>query len=78
MLDKDQNEIDLKQSFEDDDDMGLTPVDASFDEEYVNDSEGADGYGIDEGADDFSDYFGDEDDADFEEEEIDFDSLAEE
>ena len=35
VLDKDNEEIDLRQSFDDDDDVGLTPGDQVFDEENV-------------------------------------------
>ena len=45
VLDKDNQEIDLKQTFDDDDDMGLHPlIDES---EYVEDAE-FDGYSVDD------------------------------
>ncbi|MFR2344844.1 MAG: DNA-directed RNA polymerase subunit beta, partial [Acutalibacteraceae bacterium] len=39
VLDKNDEEIDLRQSFDDDDDIGLTPSDPVFDEETVEDGE---------------------------------------
>ncbi|SCH49827.1 DNA-directed RNA polymerase subunit beta [uncultured Ruminococcus sp.] len=42
VLDKDENEIDLKQNFDDDDDMGFTPSDDLFAEQNVADD--LDGY----------------------------------
>ncbi len=47
VLDKNNDEIDLRQDFDDDDDMGLTPVDDSFDEKYVNEDGDMEGYNID-------------------------------
>ena len=70
VLDKNNEEIDLRQSFDDDDDIGLTPSDPVFDEETVADGE-LDGYSIeneDGEADDFfssdDDFDGDDDDDD--------------
>ena len=70
VLDKNNEEIDLRQSFDDDDDIGLTPSDPVFDEETVADGE-LDGYTIeneDGEADDFfssdDDFDGDDDDDD--------------
>ncbi len=70
VLDKNDEEIDLRQSFDDDDDIGLTPSDPVFDEETVADGE-LDGYTIeneDGEADDFfssdDDFDGDDDDDD--------------
>ena len=47
VLDKNNDEIYLRQDFDDDDDMGLTPVDDSFDEKYVNEDGDMEGYNID-------------------------------
>ena len=61
VLDKNNNEIDLRQSFDDDDDMGLTPVAPLFEEENVADN--LDGYSVENPDED--DLFGsdyDEDD----------------
>ncbi len=70
VLDKNNEEIDLRQSFDDDDDIGLTPSDPVFDEETVADGE-LDGYSVeneDGEADDFfssdDDFDGDDDDDD--------------
>ena len=70
VLDKNNEEIDLRQSFDDDDDIGLTPSDPVFDEETVSDGE-LDGYSIeneDGEEDDFfssdNDFGGDDDDDD--------------
>ena len=70
VLDKNNEEIDLRQSFDDDDDIGLTPSDPVFDEETVSDGE-LDGYSVeneDGEADDFfssdDDFDGDDDDDD--------------
>ena len=70
VLDKNDEEIDLRQSFDDDDDIGLTPSDPVFDEETVADGE-LDGYSVeneDGEADDFfssgDDFDGDDDDDD--------------
>ena len=66
VLDKDNEEIDLKQNFDDDDDMGFNPSEANFDEPTVDDG-GYEGYSIDEPEeelfeDDSEDLFADEDD----------------
>ena len=70
VLDKNDEEIDLRQSFDDDDDIGLTSSDPVFDEETVADGE-LDGYSVeneDGEADDFfssdDDFDGDDDDDD--------------
>ncbi len=70
VLDKNNEEIDLRQSFDDDDDIGLTSSDPVFDEETVADGE-LDGYSVeneDGEADDFfssdDDFDGDDDDDD--------------
>ena len=55
VLDKNNEEIDLKQNFDDDDDMGFTPSDDLFDEPTVEDGE-LDGYSTEEHEDD--DLFG--------------------
>ena len=74
VLDKDNEEIDLKQNFEEDDDMGLTPASDAFDEPEV--MTGLDGYMLEEDPDDNNMF----DDSGFFEEEsddlLDFDSLA--
>ncbi|MCH3972513.1 MAG: DNA-directed RNA polymerase subunit beta [Oscillospiraceae bacterium] len=46
VLDKDNQEIDLRQNFDDDDDIGFTPNDSNFDEPNVADN--LDGYSVDE------------------------------
>ena len=58
VLDKNNEEIDLKQDFDDDDDIGFTPSDDLFQEQNVADN--MDGYTVDEGVDD--DYTTDDDD----------------
>ena len=58
VLDKNNEEIDLKQNFDDDDDMGFTPSDDLFDEPTVEDGE-LDGYSTEEHEDD--DLFGGDD-----------------
>ena len=58
VLDKNNEEIDLKQDFDDDDDIGFTPSDDLFQEQNVADN--MDGYSVDEGVDD--DYTTDDDD----------------
>ena len=68
VLDQNNEEIDLRQDFDDDDDMGLTPVDDSFDEKYVNDSDDMDGYNIDPDSEENSIFASDSD----EDEEEDF------
>ena len=76
VLDKDNQEIDLKQTFEDDDDMGLTPVTDSLEEDIVA-SDDMDGFNIDPDSEENS-IFDEEDpdDLDFPEDDIDFDSLT--
>ena len=66
VLDKDSEEIDLQQNFDDDDDLGFTPADTSFDETNVM-TEDMDGYTLEDPEED--DLF-DESDG-FEEEEED-------
>ena len=69
VLDKDHNEIDLKQHFDDDDDMVLQPV---MDEDYVATDEIEDEYTVEEpeleddsfGADLFDSMMGEADDSD--------------
>ncbi len=58
VLDKNNEEIDLKQNFDDDDDIGFTPSDDLFNEQNVADD--MDGYTVDEGEED--DYTSDNDD----------------
>ena len=58
VLDKNNEEIDLKQNFDDDDDIGFTPSDDLFQEQNVADD--MDGYTVDEGDED--DYTSDDDD----------------
>ena len=58
VLDKNNEEIDLKQNFDDDDDIGFTPSDDLFNEQNVADD--MDGYTVDEGEED--DYTSDDDD----------------
>ncbi len=59
VLDKNNEEIDLKQTFDDDDDIGFTPSDDLFSEQNVADD--LDGYTVDESDDD--DGFSEEEDA---------------
>ena len=59
VLDKNNEEIDLKQTFDDDDDIGFTPSDDLFSEQNVADD--LDGYTVDENDDD--DGFSEEEDA---------------
>ncbi|HEX3038551.1 MAG TPA: DNA-directed RNA polymerase subunit beta [Oscillospiraceae bacterium] len=70
VLDKNDNQIDLKQNFEDDDDIGFTPSDDMFDEQNVMTDE-LDGYSVqdadeDDGLFDEADGYveGDEEDTD--------------
>ena len=58
VLDANNEEIDLKQNFDDDDDIGFTPSDDLFSEQNVADDK--DGYTVEEGEDD--DYTTDDDD----------------
>jgi DNA-directed RNA polymerase subunit beta len=53
VLDKDDNMIDLKQNFEDDDDIGFTPSDDAFDEPNVV-TDDLDGYSVQDTDDDDS------------------------
>ena len=59
VLDKDDQEIDLKQSFEDDDNMGLQPADSEFEYETAEDGdELKDGFAIEEQeGDEYDDLF---------------------
>ncbi len=66
VLDKNNEEIDLKQNFDDDDDMGFTPSDEIFSEQNVADD--LDGYSMDENSESVF-----EEDSEFENEEDDFD-----
>lgn len=50
VLDKDEKEIDLKQTFDDDDNMGLTPVGKDFHEDEVVTS--LDGFTLEDDPDD--------------------------
>ena len=64
VLDKNNDEIDLRQSFDEDDDIGLAPGDQVFDAQTVEDGE-LDGYSVeneDGEEDDF--YMTDDDDFD--------------
>ncbi|MGI6265010.1 MAG: DNA-directed RNA polymerase subunit beta [Acutalibacteraceae bacterium] len=47
VLDQDQNEIDLKQTFDDDDDIGVAPIDDRAFQEVTDERE-LDGYGVEE------------------------------
>lgn len=66
VLDKDNDEIDLKQSFDDDDDMGFTPSEDIFSEQNVADD--LEGYSMDENTESVF-----EEESEFENEEEDFD-----
>ena len=75
VLDKDDEEIDLKQNFDDDDDMGFTPSDDLFDEPTVEDGD-MEGYSTEEHEDDLfggDDFPSDGDDDDLFEKEEPFD-----
>ncbi len=61
VLDKDNNEIDLKQNFDDDDDLGFTPVTTEFEEENVE--EEFDGYSVEDVEEDF-DFLGENEEDD--------------
>lgn len=79
VLDKDDEEIDLKQNFDDDDDMGFTPSDDVFDEPTVEDGE-MDGYSTEEHEDDLfegEEFPGDGEDDDLFEKEEPFDISSE-
>jgi len=73
VLDKDDQEIDLKQNFDDDDDMGFSHSDSMFDEENVADD--LDGYSVEDAEDLLMDgVMSDSDEDDFDDEdEDDFD-----
>ena len=60
VLDKNDEEIDLRPSFDDDDDIGLTPSDPVFDEETVEDGE-MDGYSIENEDGEEDDFFSSDD-----------------
>ena len=62
VLDKDNEEIDLRQSFDDDDDVGLTPADQAFDEENVATDDDLDGYSIENEDGEEDDFFTNGDD----------------
>ena len=66
VLDKDDQEIDLKQNFDDDDDMGFNHADSMFDEQNVADD--LEGYSVEDADGDLvldeEDEFGEEDDED--------------
>ena len=66
VLDKDNEEIDLRQSFDDDDDVGLTPGDQVFDEENVATDGDFDGYSIENEYGEEDDFFSTGDDDEFE------------
>ena len=66
VLDKNNEEIDLKQNFDDDDDMGFTPSDEIFSEQNVADD--LEGYSMDENSESVF-----EEDSEFENDEDDFD-----
>ena len=63
VLDKNNEEIDLRQSFDDDDDIGLTPGDQVFDEETVEDGE-LDGYSVENEDGEEDDFYASEEDFD--------------
>ena len=65
VLDKDEEEIDLKQNFDDDDDIGFKPSEDTFDEQHVVTDE-LDGYTVQDAQDSLdgvfeNDYAADED-----------------
>ena len=74
VLDKNGDEIDLRQSFDDDDEMGLAPADTepAFDEQYVADD--MDGYNIDPDSEENS-IFGDDEEEENEDDVFNFDDL---
>ena len=78
VLNKDNEVIDLRQTFEDDDDMGLTPVDDSFEENVV--ASDMDGFNIDPDSEEGSIFLdeedGDEDDFNFSDEDLGLDDLT--
>ncbi len=63
VLDKNDEEIDLRQSFDDDDDIGLTPGDQAFDEQTVQDGE-IDGYSVENEDGEEDDFYVTEEDFD--------------
>ena len=74
VLDENEEEIDLKQNFDDDDDMGLTAVDdATLDEPSVMTS--MDGFSLEDNPEEESDLF-EEEDVFEEDDAIDFDALS--
>ena len=74
VLDKNGDEIDLRQSFDDDDEMGLASADTepAFDEQYVADD--MDGYNIDPDSEENS-IFGDDEEEENEDDVFNFDDL---
>ena len=70
VLDKNDEEIDLRQSFDDDDDIGLTPSDPIFDEETVADGE-LDGYSVENEDGEADDFFSSDDDFDGDDDDVD-------
>ena len=60
VLDKNNEEIDLKQDFEEDDNIGFTPADDMFDEPNVADN--LDGYNVEDPDDGDDDLFADDQD----------------
>ena len=63
VLDQDNQEIDLKQNFDDDDDMGFSHGDVTFDEENVPDD--LDGYSVEDEGIELDDDLDFEDEEDF-------------
>ena len=67
VLDKDDQEIDLKQNFDDDDDIGFTPSDDTFDEPNLV-ADDLDGYSVENADDDLfeetEDFLGTEEEED--------------
>ena len=55
VLDHDGNEIDLKQKFDEDDDMGVVPADTEFQEDEVMTT--MDGFGLDEDSEEGNEFF---------------------
>ena len=75
VLDKDNMEIDLKQNFDEDDDLGFTPVTVDFEEENVADN--LDGYSVEDVEDDGFDFELDEENSD-DDDLFELDSLSDE
>jgi DNA-directed RNA polymerase subunit beta len=73
VLDEDNEEIDLKQNFDDDDDMGLAPAEEALDEPEVMTS--MEGFSLEEDPEEGALF---EEPSFFEEESLDFDALADE